>query len=471
MTSLPLNSIQPQRRWDQRLMNAQSLTAPRYTSYPTATQFKAPFAESLFLNALSSELARDRNLSLYLHLPFCSALCYYCGCNRVVTRSADRKRQYLNALLQEMKAVAAHVDSHRLVTEIHFGGGTPTDFTDAELTELWFTMSRHFHLQTPDAGDYSIELDPRRMSSERLGFLRGLGFNRISFGVQDLDAQVQRAINRVQPREMIRDLTRSARAYGFRSINYDLIYGLPHQDERTMAQLLDDVISWRPDRIALFNYAHLPSQFPAQRLLQVETLPPPEVKLDMFCLAQERLLQAGYQQIGMDHFALPSDELGRAFQEQRLQRNFQGYAVDRQTDLIGFGASAISQTQEVYCQNIRNVADYQAAIVAGQSSKASGCQLSPEDRLRQAIIMALMTAYRLDICQIEQQFNIEFEAHFAPELTALQRLEREGLLQRSPCTIRLTEAGQLVVRRVCAVFDQYLPGEGGKSGAAGSRVI
>lgn len=456
--------------WDSEFIRQHDVAGPRYTSYPTALQFHEEFTQQDYLDAVARSNASRMPLSLYVHLPFCASLCYYCACNKVITQSEDKKRRYLDALIKEIRLKAKDFDRGRPVYQMHWGGGTPTYFNDAELTELWFEIGRHFHLVDSERGEYSIEIDPRTITADKLGLLKGLGFNRISLGIQDFNQKVQEAINRVQSYDQIKELLQAARNYQYRSVNFDLIYGLPYQTVDSVRETIDQVIELSPDRISLFNYAHLPERFKSQGLLPEEALPPAEEKLQILCAASNQLAQAGYVYIGMDHFAKPTDELAMAQAEGNLHRNFQGYTTYKDADLVGLGVSSISLIHNVYCQNTKSITEYQGCMDAGDPPVTAGVVLSRDDEIRRAVIMSLLCQNWLVPKQIEAKFDIQFDEYFSSEISQLNLFVAEGLLSRNGDVFNVTPKGRLVVRKICMVFDIYLP-QHMKEGRRFSRVL
>lgn len=456
--------------WDSEFIRQHDVAGPRYTSYPTALQFHEEFTQQDYLDAVARSNASRMPLSLYVHLPFCASLCYYCACNKVITQSEDKKRRYLDALIKEIRLKAKDFERGRPVYQMHWGGGTPTYFNDAELTELWFEIGRHFHLVDSERGEYSIEIDPRTITVDKLGLLKGLGFNRISLGIQDFNQKVQEAINRVQSYEQIKELLQAARNYQYRSVNFDLIYGLPYQTVDSVRETIDQVIELSPDRISLFNYAHLPERFKSQGLLPEEALPPAEEKLQILCAASNQLAQAGYVYIGMDHFAKPTDELAMAQAEGKLHRNFQGYTTYKDADLVGLGVSSISLIHNVYCQNTKSITEYQSCMDAGHPPVTAGVVLSRDDEIRRAVIMSLLCQNWLVPKQIEARFDIQFDEYFSSEISQLNLFVAEGLLSRNGDIFNVTPKGRLVVRKICMVFDIYLP-QHMKEGRRFSRVL
>ncbi|MEN7529766.1 oxygen-independent coproporphyrinogen III oxidase [Cupriavidus sp. DL-D2] len=428
---------------------------PRYTSYPTADRFHAEVGDAGYLRALDACRAdAPAPLSLYLHIPFCENICYYCGCNKIITKDHSRSARYVDYLAREMAMVAAHLGERRGVMQSHWGGGTPTFLDPAEMRAVMAALHRHFEL-LPE-GEHSIEIDPRRVTDDRMALLAELGFNRISLGVQDFDPEVQQAIHRVQSFEETRDVVLAARRLGFQSVSMDLIYGLPHQTTARFNATVDRTLELRPDRLSVYSYAHLPHVFKPQRRIDQNALPPAGEKLDILVSTIELLTAAGYVYIGMDHFALPGDDLAVAQREGRLQRNFQGYATHAGYDQLGLGVSAIGAVAGHYVQNARTTDDYYAALDAGRLPIVRGFETSAEDHLRRKIIGALMCNGTLDIAAIEAEHDIDFATKFAVELAELDRLAVENLVRRTSDRIDITTLGRLLVRRVAMVFDQYL---------------
>ncbi|MDY0747355.1 oxygen-independent coproporphyrinogen III oxidase [Paucibacter sp. R3-3] len=435
---------------------------PRYTSYPTADRFVEAFGPADALQALSLRrlgavaggLASSQPLSVYVHVPFCESVCYYCACNKVITRHHERARPYLDAVAQELQLVLAATGAGRAVSQLHLGGGSPTFLSDDELAQLMQLLGSAFQL-TPSA-EVSIEVDPRTVTPERLARLRGMGFGRISFGVQDFNTAVQQAVHRVQPFEQVRELMQHARRLGFASINVDLIYGLPRQTPESFARTVAQVGSLRPDRIALYAYAHLPQRFKPQRRIAVEELPSAAQRIQMLGGAIAGFVAHGYQYIGMDHFALPGDSLAVTKAQGRLHRNFQGYSVQPDGDLIGLGVSAISRVGACYYQNHKSLESYYDALRQGQLPVERGIALSRDDLLRRDVIMALMCQGRVDFEAIEQAHLVRIQDCFATELGQLAELAEAGLVQLEPAAVQVTAAGWFLVRAVAAVFDRNL---------------
>jgi oxygen-independent coproporphyrinogen-3 oxidase len=443
-------------RWDTDLIRRYDLAGPRYTSYPTAVQFNSQVGTFDLLHALRDSRKALRPLSLYVHIPFCANICYYCACNKVITKDRGRALPYLQRLEQEIQLIACHLDPNQKVEQLHFGGGTPTFLSHDELRQLMARLRKHFNLLDDDSGDYSIEIDPREADWSTMGLLRELGFNRVSIGLQDLDPAVQRAVNRLQSLEETRAVIEAARTLQFRSINIDLIYGLPKQTPDNFARTVDEVINLQPDRLSVFNYAHLPERFMPQRRINSNDLPAPAEKLEMLQRTIEQLTAAGYRYIGMDHFALPDDELAIAQEESILQRNFQGYTTHGHCDLIGLGVSAISQIGDLYCQNSSDLNHYQNALGDTQLATSRGLLCNQDDRLRREVIQQLMCNFSLEFAVIEQAFNIDFRGYFADLWPQLQAMAEDGLIELDNERISVLPAGRLLVRSLCMVFDGYL---------------
>ena len=434
------------------------LAGPRYTSYPTAPQFHESFTELAFVNAIARSNNKASPLSLYFHIPFCESLCYYCGCNKIVTPNKERAAPYLTRLIQEIKMQAGLFDSTRIVKQLHWGGGTPTFISDDEMTLLMNATRQHFKLLTHDEGEYSIEIHPGTVNPNTMSHLRKLGFNRVSMGIQDFDSKVQHAVNRFNTYEEVRTLINSLRADKFHSISMDLIYGLPHQTEHSFAQTLDKIIDLSPDRISLFNYAHMPHLFKSQELINACDLPSAEQKLALLYFAIEALQTAGYIYIGMDHFAKPNDDLVTAQLAGKLQRNFQGYSTHGDCDLLAFGVSAISAIDNVYVQNAKNINQYQAKLDAGILPYVKGFTLNSEDQLRKFIINQLICHFELSFASVQEQFDVNMTTYFANELQQLTPMKEDGLISIDANGIKVQDTGRMLIRRICMVFDEYLNG-------------
>ncbi|PBP75581.1 oxygen-independent coproporphyrinogen III oxidase [Pseudomonas syringae] len=443
-------------RWDSDLIHRYDVAGPRYTSYPTAVQFHTQVSAFDLLHALRESRKASRPLSLYVHLPFCANICYYCACNKVITKDRGRAQAYLQRLEHEIQMLACHLAPGQVVEQLHLGGGTPTFLSHDELRRLMAQLRLHFNLLDDDSGDYGIEIDPREADWSTMGLLRELGFNRVSLGVQDLDPTVQRAINRMQSLEETRAIVEAARTLQFRSVNIDLIYGLPTQNPQTFSHTVDKVIDLQPDRLSVFNYAHLPERFMPQRRINVADLPDAESKLLMLERTVEQLGNAGYRYIGMDHFALPDDELATAQEDLTLQRNFQGYTTHGHCDLIGLGVSAISQVGELYSQNSSDLNEYLRLLDSDQPATRRGLICNDDDRIRRAIIQQLICHFTLDFGEIEKTFCIDFRDYFSEAWPQLLGMASDGLITLSETGIEVRPAGRLLVRAVCMVFDTYL---------------
>jgi oxygen-independent coproporphyrinogen-3 oxidase len=437
------------------LLAKYSANGPRYTSYPTALQFRDDFDTTDYFRAASDTGASASELSLYFHVPFCDTVCFYCGCTKVVTKNRARSHPYLQRMKRELALHAARFDTARPVTQLHLGGGTPTFLPDDQLSELMAAAREHFTL-VPDAeAEYSIEVDPREANPKTIIHLRSLGFNRLSIGVQDFDPVVQTAVNRVQPFEMTADVMRAAHASGFKSISIDLIYGLPHQTVDSFNRTLDKVLKLAPDRLSVFGYAHLPQLFKMQRRIDPAAMPSPAQRLAILRQTIQRLTSAGYVYIGMDHFALPTDELARAQAKGTLHRNFQGYSTHADCDLIGIGASSIGKVGDVYVQNVKDLPGYAASIDAGGFAIGRGIRLSADDRLRRDIITQLMCNLELRYDEIEVVYGIRFAQAFASELERLAGFEADGLVSLDSRKLEVLPAGRMLVRNIAMVFDRY----------------
>jgi oxygen-independent coproporphyrinogen III oxidase len=442
--------------FDPDLIRRYDKSGPRYTSYPTAVQFHSRFVEDAYRAFASASNASARPLSLYFHIPFCDTVCFYCACNKIVTKHRERAAPYLARLHREIALQGELFDRGRRVDQLHWGGGTPTFISHDEMRELMDVTRRHFTLRDDDQGEYGIEVDPREVGEGALALLRRIGFNRLSMGVQDFDPKVQQAVNRNQTEAQTLAVLLEARSLGFRSINMDLIYGLPHQSVASFSRTLDKIIDAAPDRLSVFNYAHLPEMFKPQRRISVADLPSPQEKLDILQVTIEKLTQAGYVYIGMDHFAKPDDELAIAQRNGTLYRNFQGYSTHADCDLIGLGITAISKVDDSYSQNVRTLEDYYAKVDADELPILRGLELDADDRLRREVITQLICHFKLDIGAIETRHRIDFAEYFATELEELESMQQDGLLTLGPELIVVEPAGKLLIRNICMVFDSYL---------------
>jgi len=434
------------------LLRRFDVPGPRYTSYPTADRFVEAFGADAYVHWLEQRPAHVP-MSLYVHLPFCDTVCYYCGCNKIATKKRERIVPYLEALALEADLVRSHLANSR-IEQLHLGGGTPTMLNEAELTSLMEMLDARFPRAAD--GEYGIEVDPRSTDSAKVRTLGALGFNRMSVGVQDFDPAVQRAVNRLQGFDITAATIEAARTAGFRSINLDLIYGLPKQTPSSFARTLEQVLRLAPDRVALYHYAHLPERFPAQRRIDVAALPSAAQKMTILREAIERLGAAGYQYIGMDHFARPEDDLARAQREGRLHRNFQGYSTRAECDLVGLGVSAISRIGPTFAQNDRTLETYYEAVRHGELPIVRGVLLERDDLVRRAVIMALMCHFEVAKESIATAHLIEFDSYFARELAALEEFVEAGLVNVDDEWISVRPAGRMLIRAIAMVFDRYL---------------
>lgn len=447
---------------------------PRYTSYPTAPMFHAGVGQQAYIETLHNVADSEAPLSLYVHIPFCNTVCYYCGCNKIVTKQYSRAEPYLELLLKEIDLVADQLADkngkcNRQLTQLHFGGGTPTFLNDDQIRTLMNKLRSRFNFVAVSEGEFSIEIDPRECSENTVKTLQEVGLNRMSMGVQDFDPIVQKAVNRIQSKEETLRVLNEARQHGFESMNIDLMYGLPHQTVETFDRTLDTIIEFSPDRIALFNYAHLPHMFMPQRRIDEDALPTPQEKLNILEHSINKLLDAGYVFIGMDHFAKPDDELTIAQQEGKLYRNFQGYSTQADCDLIGLGVTSIGYVGGGFFQNEKDMEDYAKAIGTGEFPVFRGYQLSDEDHLRRHVIMRLMCDFALDFAPFEQQFGIDFKKHFADGLKSLKEMVDDNLVELRDDGLTVLPAGRLLIRNVAMVFDEYLQKK--KEGTSFSKVI
>jgi oxygen-independent coproporphyrinogen-3 oxidase len=436
---------------------------PRYTSYPPATEFHDGITEADYRDwaQQSNEEPIPKPLSLYFHIPFCSSICYYCACNKVITKRKERAEPYLQDLYREIEIQSTLYDRDREVHQLHWGGGTPGFLSQQQTQQLMEKIGQHFSLRHGVGNEYSIELDPRVVETGGIAHLRRLGFNRISIGVQDLDEKVQQAVNRVQSLEATKKVMDDARQQGFRSINLDLIYGLPHQTLQSFTTTLQRIIELAPDRIAMYNYAHLPHRFPPQRRIKAEDLPDSAVKLDILHSAIDQLAAAGFEYIGMDHFAKPDDELAVAQRNGTLHRNFQGYSAHAQCDSIAFGVSAISQVQDNFSQNTTSLEDYHKSLEGSHLPVVRGYISRTDDLLRRDIIQQLVCHFRLDTRAIARRWSIDFRKYFADEIERLKAMEKDGLLALDGDLVIL-EPGRLLVRNICMIFDRYQSAANGR---------
>ena len=440
------------------LLQRFDIPGPRYTSYPTADRFVEAFGESQYQDALSQRQHSARShafpLSVYVHIPFCTSLCYYCACNKIITHQYAKALSYLESLRQELALLSPYLGQGNKVSQLHLGGGTPTYLRDPELKSLMKMLGETFSWQ--QGGEYSIEVDPRTVDSHRLGTLKELGFNRLSLGVQDFDPTVQQAVHREQSFLQVEALMRQAAVLGFSSVNLDLIYGLPKQTQSSWTQTMQSVVQLRPERIALYAYAHLPARFKPQRHIVADDIPSAEMKTDMLTIALAQLQAAGYVYIGMDHFALPEDALAIAKRQGRLHRNFQGYTTQPDCDLIGLGVSAIGNIGASYQQNVKSLADYQDTLAQGRLPVERGIALSRDDLLRRHVIMAIMCQGYVSYESVELSHLINFKQYFRAELEQLEAIQAQGLVKLNGVGLEVTADGWFVVRAIAMVFDRYL---------------
>ena len=465
LTRAPLPAV----HFDAALIAKMSQQGPRYTSYPTADRFRAGYGHAEYA-AVVGRLGQGGArlpLSLYLHIPFCESLCYYCACNKIITKHHERAEVYLRYLNREIDLHTAHCGKGQVVSQLHLGGGTPTFLTDEGLRELMAMLKRSFTLAP--GGEYSIEVDPRTVDADRLAVLAELGFNRLSFGVQDFDPEVQKAVHRIQPAEQVFALVASARKLGFESINVDLIYGLPRQTPESFDRTLAQVTQLRPDRIALYAYAHLPERFKPQRRIVSAELPTGAGKVSMLSRSLEAFMAAGYVYVGMDHFALPDDALAVAKRQGRLHRNFQGYSTQPDCDLIGLGVSAIGRVGATYSQNAKTLDEYYDLLNQGRLPVVRGLALTRDDLVRRAVIMALMCQGELIFESVEHAWLIDFKHYFAPEIEQLEGMAEQGLVEIRPDGISVSAMGWFFVRGIAMVFDRYLQAD--RNRARFSRII
>src|SRR5262252_8848783 len=454
---------------DAALIRKYGGNGPRYTSYPTADRFVEAFNAEAYGHWLENRNVGGvvRPLALYVHLPFCDTICYYCACNKIITKDHGRSAKYIKHLGREIRLVAARLGEDRAVSQMHWGGGSPTFLSEAELAELIGMIRAQFRLDP--AGEYAIEVDPRKVGEEKIALLARLGFNRLSLGVQDIDPEVQKAVHRIQSVDETRQVVVAARRNGFKSVNMDLIYGLPKQTPQSFSRTLEAVVALDPDRIALYSYAHLPAVFKPQRRILDADLPAPEAKLEILVRSIERLRGAGYVYIGMDHFAKPGDDLAVAQRQGRLTRNFQGYSSTGDADIAGLGVSAIGKLGAAYSQNVKDLDEYYLQLDGGRLPVMRGIELTPDDLARRAVIQALACHFEVSKEAISIAHLVDFDRTFAEELAELKEMERESLVALDGEWITVTPRGRLLVRAVCAVFDRYL--RSGRGRARYSKLI
>lgn len=438
------------------LINRYDKAGPRYTSYPTALELHDGFGDQEYREHIVKSNRQGGPLSLYVHVPFCDTVCFFCGCNKIITNNRKHAEPYLENLLTEIAMQGALFDKTRVVNQLHWGGGTPTFLNYQQMQRLMTALRQSFNLRDDDIGEYSIEVDPRETDDGTIKQLRSMGFNRVSLGVQDFDPAVQKAVNRIQSEAQTFAVLAAAREHGFRSTNVDLIYGLPLQTVATFSATLDKLLLVAPDRFSIFNYAHLPTRFKTQRQIRDEDLPSAQVKLDILQMIGSKLADAGYVYIGMDHFAKPDDELAVAQREGKLYRNFQGYSTHSDCDLVGLGMTSIGRVGDAYMQNVKDLESYAGKIQQGLLPVFKGVELDADDMLRRAVITQLICHFDLDFHIIEDQFAVNFAAYFADELQRLQPMQADGLLAFDAQGIKVLPAGRLLIRNICMVFDRYL---------------
>lgn len=431
-----------------------SKPGPRYTSYPTAPEFTENFTQE-DLKAYYSSQSDDRNLSLYIHMPFCRSACYFCGCNTIFTSKEDKKVKYIDYLKKELNILKNHLNTKRVVTQMHFGGGTPTFFSPEQLREVIKTVKSIFPNFSADA-EISCEVDPRFFTVEHMDVLKEGGVNRLSFGVQDLDEKVQKTIHRIQPFELTQNVIKIARAAGIKSINTDLIYGLPFQTRESFKRTLEKMLTLDTDRFAVFNYAHVPWLMKTMRKFDENTFPQPEEKLNMLKDTIDFFTSNGYNMVGMDHFAKPEDELFKAIKKGELHRNFQGYTTKGGADLIGIGLTSIGNGVDYYAQNFKDLESWENAIDNGDLPVFKGYKLSDDDQLRQFVIMELMSNFSLNITRVEQEFNVNFKEYFTDAMQALKEFEEAELVTITNEKIEASQTGAMLIRNICMPFDAYL---------------
>lgn len=441
--------------FDRDLINKYDIPCPRYTSYPTALQFTDKFSYKDYLNMVEISNTVNKPLSLYVHLPFCATLCYFCACNKIITKNKTKGENYLVSFKKELELKAPLFNKNRKVEQLHFGGGTPTFYSDYQLSYIMQMLRDNFNLYDDDNGEYSMEIDPRTTDKARIAHLKKIGLNRISLGVQDFNEKVQKAVNRIQPYNITKSVIDAARENNFNSVNLDLIYGLPFQTLDTFKDTLEKTIELSPDRISLFNYAHLPSRFTPQKRILEQDLPKPEEKLQILKLSIETLTSSGYEFIGMDHFAKKDDELTIAQSNKTLYRNFQGYSTYAECDLVGLGVSAISQIGNSFSQNAYTVDQYTDFLDQGNLPIIKGIIVDRDDQLRKKIIMDLICNLKLNFNSIEEEFNIDFKDYFKNELRSLKDMQKDKLLTLDQNSITIFEQGRLLIRNICSTFDRY----------------
>jgi len=443
----------------QEIIHKYQVNGPRYTSYPTAREFNDHFSEQDYYTQAktSNQFMVPKSLSAYIHIPFCNSLCYYCGCNKVISRKEGVAEDYLEYLYKEIKLQASLFEGGRLLEQIHLGGGTPTYLTSSQLAELLGVLVQHFHLALPNSLELGIEIDPRTVSDQSIKEITDLGFNRISIGVQDFDTEVQKAINRVQSKKQVISTIDAFRRNGVKSVSLDIIYGLPKQTVESFGRTIDEVIDIKPSRIALYHYAHMPKLISSQRLIDEKSMPTSMDKITMFSESVVRLMNAGYIYIGMDHFALPEDSLAKALTNGGLQRNFQGYSTHAACDIIGFGVSAISSVNNAYCQNTKSISTYKKILDNKQLPIVKGITLKDDDLVRAAVLQQIMCQGKVDYEVFNKRYHIDFKDYFTAEIEALTAFASDELVQLDHSGFTVTDQGRFFLRNISMIFDVYLP--------------
>ncbi len=457
--------------FDPELIKRYDKSGPRYTSYPTAVSFTQDFSEADYKRhaQLSNQTSAAAPLSLYFHIPFCDTVCFYCACNKIATKDYSKAEVYLKYLFREIEIQAALFDSMRKVEQLHFGGGTPTFLNIVQMRNLMSKIHEHFNLFDGDEGEYSIEIDPRSVSAETVKGLRDIGFTRFSLGVQDVEQSVQKAVNRIQPASLNQSIVQACRNYNATSVSVDLIYGLPRQTLASFTHTVEEIIKLSPDRISIFNYAHLPGLFKPQRRINEEDLPAADVKLDILQMSIEKLTRAGYVYIGMDHFAKPDDELAQAQKNGTLHRNFQGYTTHAECDLIGMGVSSISSVAGCYSQNEKGLEAYYESIAKSQVPVSRGLSLNEDDKIRRSVIQQLACHFCLNFQHVSEKHGIDFDHYFADEIQRLREMQSDQLLTLFPQRLEVTPRGRFLIRNICMVFDRRLREQ--QQGQRFSKVI
>jgi oxygen-independent coproporphyrinogen-3 oxidase len=442
--------------FDPQLIAKYDQSGPRYTSYPTAVEFHDGFDAAAYRRACERSNAGGRSLSLYFHIPFCNTICFYCACNKIATKDRSLAQPYLDRVYRELQLQGELFDGSRKVEQLHWGGGTPTFISNGQMRELMEQTRRYFSLADDDSGEYSIEIDPREATAETVALLRDIGFNRMSLGVQDFNQDVQKAVNRIQSEAQTLEVLQSARDRGFRSISIDLIYGLPFQSARSFEATLERIIDFGPDRLSVFNYAHLPKMFPPQRRINEAELPVPQEKLDILQMSIEKLVNAGYVFIGMDHFARPDDELAVAQREGTLYRNFQGYSTHADCDLLGLGVTSIGKVANTYSQNVKTLEPYYEHLDAGRLPLLRGIELNRDDEIRRDVITRLICNFQLDYAAVNRAWEIDFHDYFSDAMPTLRGMAGDGLLSVTDAGIEVHPKGRLLIRNICMNFDAYM---------------